>query len=303
MTQSESLQLTLTQAIDPLDQPAVLRQVSTSLGVIEIARVDGRVDAETVIMGLPWSEFVARKDAFDRYGIMARAMGGASFTAVNHPGVGRQASRLRREDILQIRAGDLSAVARAQWEAIGDTPSNITLLGNSQGASTVAALAAYAPEGVAVEKLFLWEPITKKQSIFELVGRFGLEATQWRGYLEENPKWMSQPGNGPLIPKEILPHIAAYYSYPVGLSKGKIFRDMQIARERNVITPDTEIVIMSGDKSRVSPSKENDIFAQRLEKELGLKCLRLILLNESHGLIDSSIRVSALLRHFYPAAG
>lgn len=303
MTQPENLQLTLAQTIEPLDQPAVLQQVSTSLGVIEIAQVDGQIDAETVIMGLPWSEFVARKDAFDRYGIMTQAMGGASFTAVDHPGIGRRASRLSREHLLQIRAGVFSSVARAQWQAIGDTPPSVTLLGNSQGASTVATLAAYAPEGVTVEKLFLWEPITKKQSIVRLVGRFGLEATKWRGYLEENPEWMARPGNGPLIPKEILPHIAAYYSYPVGLSKAKIFNDMQTARERNVITPDTEIVIISGDKSRVSPNRENGSFAQRLESELGLKCLRLLLLNESHGLIDSSIRVAALLRHFYPAAG
>lgn len=298
MTHVESLQLDFSQTIEPLNQAATLRQTSTSLGDLEVAHIDGQ-DTERVIMGLPWSEFVARRDAFDRYGIMARAMGGVSFTAVDHPGVGRKASQLSREHLLQIRAGDFSAVASAQWQAIGDASADVTLLGHSQGASTVAALAAYAPEGVAVEKLFLWEPITRKQSIFRLVGRSGLEATKWGRYLEENPKWMAQPGNGPLVPKEIRPHIAAYYSYPVGLSKAKIFDDIQTARERDVITPETEIVIINGDKSRVSPTRENALFTQKLESKLGLKCLRLLLLNESHGLIDSSTRVAALLRYLY----
>lgn len=301
MVQPEILRLDPLRSVAPLDQPAALQQASTALGCIETATVDGRANTETVIMGLPWSEFVARRDAFDRYGIMARAMGGISFTAVDNPGIGPRASGLDRENILRIRAGNFSSIAKAQWKAIGDTDTTVALLGNSQGASTVAALAANAPKTTAIEKLFLWEPITKKQSTSRLVTRFGFEAIKWGKYLGENPEWMAQPGNGPLIPKAILPHIAAYYSYPVGLSKAKIFDDIKTARERGIIAADTEIAVVSGEQSRVCPPNESGLFAERLERELGLSSVRLVLLEgESHGLIDSSMRVSKLLEYFYP---
>ncbi|GEM_PF-6198131 len=291
----EHLQLVNSPEPQRPESLATLKVVPTELGDLQKAVVDREGGSDHVLFGLPWSEFVSRPDALMRYAIMAEAMDAAQFTAIDTPGIGPHARPLPHETSRLIRAGDFSLVAEAQWQAVDPKQSEYTVIGYSQSVALSAAMAATAPESTFVKKIVLWEGLTKSHSPVTIMARFALEAAKWGSYFDENADWMTRPGSGPILPKEKLLHSSAYLTYPIGLAKAPVFDDMKTAREREIINETTEVYVISGNQSHVAPEKEAAEFAMRLYRELGLSGVRLVLLNESHGLIDSSNKVAQIL--------
>ena len=163
----------------------------------------------------------------------------------------------------------------------------------------VASLASAAPEGIHIDRLFLWEAVSKKQPAFALMKNFGHDMLAWQKYLSENPSWMHRPGTDDTMITRMASHPSAYYSYPIGMAKGHMVDDLTQAREREAIDAHTEVIVLNGSESHVSPTGDNEKLTS-LIRTLGIKATyHEVYLGESHGMIDSSQRMSAALKPYF----
>ena len=98
------------QTISPPLFRGVLRTRQTAEGKsIDIFTADSGARTSgngTIIFGLPWSEYVARPDASDRYRIMAQETR-TRVQAVDNVGFGDGTSSLTHAQAETIRAGDI----------------------------------------------------------------------------------------------------------------------------------------------------------------------------------------------------
>jgi pimeloyl-ACP methyl ester carboxylesterase len=263
---------------------------------LDTVTADGRTQADdpTILMTLPWSEFVARPDATDRYSIIADELG-ARVIAIDNLGVSGR-SRLPHSIARDIRRGNFDSLSSAQWEALQQVDSYLgknalAMFSYSLGGIVAMSLAKNAPEEMHFDSLLLAETVGIKGRIIEDLGRaFMSEMEAWKKYWPENPTWMHQPGNDLKIIGRMATHMAGHISYPLGLAKGTLLEIAEHAYGRSIDST-TNVHVMSGEMSTVSPLADNLLLAEKFS-ELGVRHVTQdIFLGETHGMIDSVNRL------------
>lgn len=300
-------QLVADQAINEPDFGVDVRtcRVFNSRYGLDMATADGRASqsSETIVNFLPWSEYVKRPDATDRYRVMADVLG-VKLISIDNLGVGDGTSTLPSTIRQVVQQGNFYPVSQMQHEALLSEKSthelgSVSLMGYSLGANMAASFAASAPESTRVDRLMLWETIgVQRQSSASLAIKFGLEALKWQSYYSENPAWMHQPGSDPTMWSRMRAAPAGYSDYPRGLVHGTVLADLIEAREREIIDDQTEIILMSNTKSRVSSLADNGYLVENLIANGMVPRVWDQYVGESHGMIDSTMRVKSALADY-----
>lgn len=269
---------------------------------LETVAVDGRRtdDAPTMLITLPWSEFVARPDAQDRYAAIAHELE-MKVIAVDNIGVSGK-SRMPRSLGRDIKRGNFDGLSELQWEALLHVDASLgeralTMFSYSLGGVVALSLAKNAPENVQFESVVLAETVgVQPTSIRPLVSDFMKEMGSWKKYWPENPEWMHRPGNDPMMLGRMATHLAGHLNYPVGLAKGTVL-DMVDHAVGKGVGEETRVHVMSGEKSIVSPVVDNMILADRFNKAGVSEVTQDVFLGESHGMIDSVNRLVPALEN------
>lgn len=295
--------LTLSEDMSEPDNQAVLGTRTTAEGYnFDVSTVDSRTteSGETIVQMLAWSGYTARPDEIDRSRILADTLR-AHLVSIDHLGVGDGTSQIPTYLRPEIQHGNFGSVSRLQWDVLrqeGSVPSlgSLSVLGYSLGAAMAASFVATAPEGTKIDRLFMWETVgVRRQPVAALVAKFGVEALKWNRYFPENPEWMHQPGNDPTMLLRMKNGPAGYVDYPRGLAHGTVLADMIQAREREIIDGQTEIILMSNMKSRVSSLADNGCLAENLINNGMKPKVWDQYLGESHGMIDSTMRLKSAI--------
>ena len=274
---------------------------------LDVAIADGRKEKTdpTVLFFLPWSEYVARPDASDRYRVMAETMG-ARVIALDNLGVGNGTSELPPAIAKDVVKGNFMANAETQLEVVKDglgvNLGHAALFGYSLGAGIAASFAKAMDEKDHIDRLTLMETVgARQQSMGALALRFALESIRWnRAYINNDAlqvDWMSRPGSDPTMLRRMRKTPAAYYAYPRGLSTGSaVVPNLEAAFEHGVLNDRSTIGIIHGSKSIVSPRSENEYLADRLWNMNVATVSQTVLLNESHGILDAPRKFIQTLR-------
>jgi pimeloyl-ACP methyl ester carboxylesterase len=266
---------------------------------------DGRKNDSdpTFIATLPWSEFVTRPDAADRYAIIADELD-ARVIAVDNLGVNGR-SRIPRTIARDIRQGNFDGLSSVQWEALHEIDTNLgqtalSLFGYSLGGTVAMSLAKNAPTGIHFDSLLMAETVGVKSRSPRSLGRaFLAEMKEWEKYWPENPEWMHGPKNDPKMIGRIATHLPGHIYYPLGLSRGTLLQTVEDAYGKSIDST-TKVHVMSGEMSIVSPISDNLLLASKFI-EIGVEQVSMnVFLGESHGMIDSVNRlVPALETAFF----
>ena len=264
--------------------------LSTNLNILTA----GPDSASRLIVGLPWSEFVARPDATDRYRALATAAS-AQLRAVDVPGMSAESANLPTRLAREVNGGSFDNVAQLQWQSLelGSGNQEVTLLGYSMGAHIVAALARTAPENIQIKRIMLWESVSQRQSIAKLAAKLAFEERRSASYRQENPAWLQPAGSL----RAAFPGTKNdYLNYAIGISRGNLGISLIEAWRRKTITEQTEIDIIGGSASRVSSPDNNTDLAHFLHYAAGRIAVRQIeFVGESHSMINSAPRMVAAL--------
>ncbi len=250
-----------------------------------------------LIVGLPWSEFVSRPDARDRYRLMADSTD-KLLQAVDVPGMNAESASLPAWLSREVASSNFDTVARLQWQALGNPPDiesrSTSLLGYGMGVHIVAELAKNAPEGVQIDQLILWEAVSQRQHIAKLGLKFAAEERRSASYRRENPSWMQSPVSF----NESLPGTKRdYLNYCIGMSKGTLAASILEGVRKEIIAKDTEVIVVSGTDSRVSSPEDNHDLVNFLRRAAGMTAVRQYELeNESHSMINSAPRMAEALQ-------
>lgn len=299
-------QLTLNENMSEPDNQAVLNTRTTDEGYcFDVSTVDSRTaeSGETMVQMLAWSGYTARPDEIDRSRIIADTLS-TRLISVDNLGVGEGTSRIPSDIRRELQHGDFESVSRLQWEALMQDETvrnlgNLSVIGYSLGAGMAASFAATAPEGIHIDRLFLWETVgVRRQPVTMLTAKFGVEALKWNRYFPENPEWMHRPGNDPTMLSRMKAAPAGYSDYPRGLAHGTVLADLIQAREREIIDDQTEIILMSNTKSRVSSLADNGYLVENLIANGMVPRVWDQYVGESHGMIDSTMRVKSALADY-----
>lgn len=271
---------------------------NSGLAGISVDGCSGNDGNGNLVFGEPWSGYVTRPDAISRYRVMALASN-TSVKAVDNPGFGDSEPRLRHAELKAIRDGNFDENALKQWDALGELEGDVSLIGYSMGAHAVVSLAKNAPEALKIDRLVLWESAPQKQSLVSLLGKFATENKTWSRYFDENQKCQPMPGPSLGSTLRIARRPSVHISYPIGMTQGRLLEDLVLAREKESIHAQTEVLVLNGSESRVSPDDQNDELAVAIDR-LGIQSIKRISFEgESHGMIDSQFRVAEALTKIY----
>jgi pimeloyl-ACP methyl ester carboxylesterase len=250
-------------------------------------------------MTLPWSEFVARPDATDRYAIIADELN-ARVIAIDNLGVSGQ-SKLPRSMARDVRRGNFDGLSSVQWEALRQVDCHLgqcalAMFSYSLGGMVAMSLAKNAPDDIYFHSVMMAETVgVEASSVADLGLSFAREMGEWKKYWHENPSFMHQPGNDSKIIGRMATHMTGHSFYPIGLAKGTLLETIEQAFGRS-IDDATEVNIMSGEMSVVSPVANNGLLAEKFS-ELGVEHVTQdVFLGESHGMIDSVNRLVPALQ-------
>ena len=301
---------TLVSDID-IEEPSFSTDVQTyrtySGLSLDVAVADGRKQKTdpTVLFFLPWSEYVARPDASDRYRVMAETMG-ARVIALDNLGVGNGTSELPPAIAKDVAKGNFMANAETQLEVVKDNLGvnlgHAALFGYSLGAGIAASFAKAMDEKDHIDRLTLMETVgARQQSMGALALRFARESIRWnRAYINNDAlqvDWMSRPGSDPTMLRRMRKAPAGYYAYPLGLSTGNaVVPNLEAAFEHGVLSDASSISVVHGSKSIVSPRSENEYLINQLRDMNSADVSEIVLVNESHGVLDGPRKFVQTLR-------
>lgn len=269
---------------------------------LDTVTADGRLvdNQPTMIVTLPWSEFVARPDAKDRYAAIAQELE-MRVIAIDNVGVSGK-SRMPRSLGQDIKRGNFDGVSMLQWEALMNVDVNLgksalAMFSYSLGGAIAMSLAKNAPRDLRFKSLVLAETVgVRPMTLKPLTSAFLKEMEAWKKYWPENPEWMHKPGNDPKMLGRMATHIAGHLTYPLGLTQGSLLDMVEVAVGHSV-DEDTTVHVISGEKSTVSSVEDNAILAAKFN-ELGVsEVTQDVLLSESHGMIDSVNRLVPALEN------
>lgn len=244
--------------------------------------IHGDVESERVLINcLPWSEYTARPDAHDRYGVMARAAG-ALIMSIDMPGVGKESEHLTKKQRQELHDGNVESIVAMQHEALKFTAEregiylgNVALFGYSQG--TISA--AHLEPLLQPASLILAEPVgitPKNTGMF--VRSFLHDARADAQYKRENPAWFREH-----LAFELPQNIPCLYAYIQMMARGEHFMALH---ER----PGRKDTIVHGSQSTVSTDADIARLTQQLPRAEIVQ-----LLGENHSFLNSVGRIAMLL--------
>ena len=284
--------------------PTMVYDIKTETGrTLDVYVVNGRHQSnsrKTMIVSLPWSEYVARPDAQDRYKMLAEEYG-ALVIAVDNPGIAGNTSKLTLPQRIGLAHGCFTVMSELQWKAIEATSGyrpddDITLWGYSLGGLQTFSMAATAPEGTEIKRFVVGEALTREQSLGQTVLDFAHSNARWKQYLEENPDWVD-PSNRLRLAGQVIGRPRAHGLYAKAMGGGVLLDYLSQARKRETINPDTEFHLYRGEQSRVSSATGLYSVAERLH-ELGVNEVEAYdYRGEDHAMINSLPRMAAVARH------
>ncbi|MGB4762566.1 MAG: hypothetical protein WBP12_04405 [Candidatus Saccharimonas sp.] len=307
MTHHLSLEL-LPDLPEPTIAAEITRVPIESNVSIEVAMADARQspDDSTVLFFLPWSEYVSRPDATDRYRSLAVAFS-ARVIALGNVGMGPGASPLPATLRQDIERGNFGGHERMHLEALQRLSiplGNVSLIGYSLGTGLAARFARELEGYGTVDSLILGEPVgLTRQATLPLMGKFVHEILFWgrdRTMVRRiHPDWMAAPTSYGATLKHFATHSRDYMAYPRGLATAPIIPDLRVAYDRT-IDPDTPIRIVNGGGSVISTTADNDKFARSLIEIGYMNVTHDIYDDEVHGVIDVPRKIVAMLAAIHP---
>lgn len=275
---------------------------------------------DITIVTAPWGESVYRRDVAQRLAVEAEALGtnviglgtpglqdsirhgNAHISRKDNPGLGGVSLRLSSSERRRVSHSDLSVVAKMHWASLDQLVGSAkfraakrTIMGYSLGAATAAALAANAPTGMHIDHLILHEPVPQAIKLHDLAKRLLSEVEDLESYQNERPDWAVAMDSALIASLKVARFALHNISYARALTGGSIYRDVVTAQERGVLDEDSVVTIVSGSRSRVSPESENDKLATELSQQADADVRQLVIEAESHGVIDSPVRMSKIL--------
>ena len=141
------------------------------------------------------------------------------------------------------------------------------------------------------------ESVPEPRRLLGLMAAFGAEMGQNALYASQNPDWI--PPNLQSTRRfagRVTTRLQAHYLSAAATAWSDLAAIITSARQREVISDQTEVTIMHGDCSTISKLKPNTELAEKIDK-LGVKSVRLVTLQgQSHGLIDGLSLFTAALQ-------
>lgn len=289
--------------------PAVIKRVHIETNIsLQVAIADARscADDPTIVFFLPWSEYVTRPDATDRYRLLASALS-SRVVALNNLGMGPGSSGLPSAMRRDIEHGNFGSHERVHLEALHRLAiplANVSLMGYSLGTGLAARFARELDGYGTVDSLTIGEPVgITQQHTLPLMAKFAHEMTFWardhRLSRKIHPEWMPSPTLYGATVQHFARHTRDYMAFPQGLATAPIINDLEAAYGRT-IDPDTPIRIVNGGSSVISPTADNERFARTLATIGYTNITHDIYDGEVHGVIDVPRKIVAMLATTYP---
>lgn len=264
---------------DPSEALNVAYEVNVKDTLLDVT-VHGPKTAERVLVNsLPWSEYVRRPDANDRFGQIAKAAD-SLVVSVDNPGVGAHGGTLTKEQREMLHEGNIAPIAEIQYEALQLVADKLhfdlahaAMMGLSLGTIMTHHLARH----IEPRKMVLIEPVgVTKTSPVRLASSFGYDGRRMSRYKSENPLWFQE------LPSQMAPQKRAHYDYFKAITNGGYFDD---------INQGIDTTLVRGTDSTVVSQKDVDTLASRLKNGEVWS-----LEGENHSMVDSVGRVAMLIQ-------
>ena len=219
---------------------------------------------------------------------------GRHVIAIDNLGVGDGTSKIPHSWHRDFRDGDLTRLSDAHLEILqrrsGDNIGQVSIAAYSMGGALAASVLNHADGLYFDEAIFMETVGVVRQSLLTLAQQFGIESAVWMKNYTKNPNlqldWMNKPGQDKTMVRRMFESPSGYTDYPQGLTKGRMLNDLHSAYDKGTIDKDTRVLVMSGERSRVSNLADNIKLAQSVE-EMGVERVTQVLLRgESHGILD-----------------
>lgn len=262
-----------------------------NLGVYVADARQGDTKGKATIILPQWSDGTLHNPLSQERAKATAAIEGGVVLYVDNPGVEIDLPNMS-EDIKQaLLSGDFKPGAIKQWDAIAqgldyvglDFDSVSRVLGASLGAHVASAIVRTAPEEVHLERMDLWETagLDKENNFLQFAANFMMHGGDgYADILKNNPEWVAylRKINGAKeLAKIAIRRTAGLFYYPWAINRHDIGNTIIEAKNRKnpAIDGDTDLTILNGTESKVSPSVFNDRLALRLA-ESGLRVVKLM---------------------------
>ena len=262
-----------------------------NLGVYVADARQGDTKGKATIILPQWSDGTLHNPLSQERAKATAAIEGGVVLYVDNPGVEIDLPNMS-EDIKQaLLSGDFKPGAIKQWDAIAqgldyvglDFDSVSRVLGASLGAHVASAIVRTAPKEVHLERMDLWETagLDRKSNFLQFAANFMMHGGDgYADILKNNPEWVAylRKINGAKeLAKIAIRRTAGLFYYPWAINRHDIGNTIIEAKNRKnpAIDGDTDLTILNGTESKVSPSVFNDRLALRLA-ESGLRVVKLM---------------------------
>lgn len=261
-----------------------------NLGVYVADARQGDVNGKATIILPQWSDGTLHNPLSQERAKATAAIKGDVVIYVDNPGVEPDLPKMPGYIKQALLSGDFKPGAIKQWNAIAqgldyvglDFDSVSRVLGASLGAHVASAIVHTAPEEVHLERMDLWETagLDKENNFLQFAVNFMMHGSDgYADILKNNPEWVALRGiNGAKsLAKLAICRTAGLFYYPWAINLHDIGNTIIEAKNRKnpAIDGDTDLTILNGTESKVSPSVFNDRLALRLA-ESGLRVVRLM---------------------------
>ncbi len=294
------------ESLPDLPEPTIAAEITRVPVETDVADARQSPDDPTVLFFLPWSEYVSRPDATDRYRSLATALS-ARVVALGNIGMGPGASSLPSAMRRDIERGNFGSHERAHLTALQQREISlgaVSIIGYSLGTSLAARFAREMDGKGTIDSLVLGEPVgTTRQSIVPLMGKFAQEILLWgrdrRTVQHIHPTWMAPPTAYGATLRHFAMHSGDYLAYPRGLAIAPIMPDLRRAYD-STITADAPLRIINGSGSVISTTADNDRFARSLIETGFMNVTHDTYDGEAHGVIDVPRKIVTMLTAIHP---
>ena len=261
-----------------------------NLGVYVADARQGDTNGKATIILPQWSDGTLHNPLSQERAKATAAIEGGVVLYVDNPGVEFDLPKMPGYIKQALLSGDFKPGAIKQWDAIAqgldyvglDFDSISRVVGASLGAHVASAIVCTAPEEVHLERMDLWETagLGEENNFLQFAANFMMHGGDgYADILKNNPEWVALRGiNGAKsLAKLAIRRTAGLFYYPWAINRHDIGNTIIEAKNRKnpAIDGDTDLTILNGTESKVSPSVFNDRLALRLA-ESGLRVVKLM---------------------------
>lgn len=299
---------------ESLDLPLPTETIDTRNGSIYV--VDGsagRSDAggsgkqtrEVSLMLTPFSDEIPKTTREKlRAGLTAAATGGLAMI-IDNPGVSIDHPRMSESIKKDLAKGNMNSLAEVHWEMIlrgldeveANTPDIKRIFTASMASHIMAGLLANTPSdaGLCLGAMHFWEPAPLKGLVKTAWTYLSRGSKEIRDARESYPEWLKEwrwftdnigkieeldkPMSELFRQAVYRPEGLFYYPYAMTRKNWSIMEALERAMDNNAISRETVATVIDGNNGKISDSKENNKFAQRLKGGLGLSAVNRVVLD------------------------